>query len=110
MCTIKLFLKFGEEKYVRELYENGTIYFNTLQYFRKKEDQELRGDKYEGVSRIINSTSGTFHIPSINKTVNYLSLHAKQSYKIVVGNLYSLYCVSSFGFSNPLDFRIDEKI
>jgi hypothetical protein len=45
--TIKLFLKLGSEKNILDLFENGTIYMNTIEYFRKVEDEELRGDKYE---------------------------------------------------------------
>ena len=44
--TIKLFLKLGSEKNILDLFENGTIYMNTIEYFRKVEDEELRGDKY----------------------------------------------------------------
>ena len=32
-----------------------------------------------------------------------------ESYKTVLGNLYCLYSISSHGFPNPLDFKIDEK-
>ena len=43
--TIKLFLKLGSEENILDLFENGTIYMNTIEYFRKVEDEELRGDK-----------------------------------------------------------------
>lgn len=108
--TIALFLKFGSKEHMLDLYRNGTIYFNTIQYFRLIEDEELRGDKYEGASQIINSLPGSFHIPSLNHTVNYLSVHLKQSYEIIQGNLFCLYCASSCGFPNPNDFKIDERI
>ena len=53
METIVMFLKFGNEKNLMDLYKNGTIYMNSIQYFRKIEDDELRGASYEGVSEII---------------------------------------------------------
>ncbi len=41
-----MFLKIGQEEHIKDLYENGTIYLNTIEYFRKIEDEELRGNKY----------------------------------------------------------------
>ncbi len=107
--TIMLFLKFGSEKNILDLYENGTIYMNTIQYFRQIEDKELRGDKYEGVSRIINSLPGTFKISGIDREFKYLKAHIREAHKEIVGNIYSLYAVSSKGFPNPLDFKVNEK-
>ena len=107
--TIKLFLKLGSEKNILDLFENGTIYMNTIEYFRKVEDEELRGDKYEGVSKVINSLPGTFKIPGIDREFNYVKVHLKESYKEVLGNIYSLYAISSKGFPNPLDFKFDER-
>ena len=107
--TIKLFLKLGSEENVLDLFNNGTIYMNTIEYFRKVEDEELRGDKYEGVSRVINSLPGTFRIPGIDREFSYIKVHLKESYKEVLGNIYSLYAISSKGFPNPLDFKFDER-
>lgn len=107
--TIKLFLKLGSEENILDLFENGTIYMNTIEYFRKVEDEELRGDKYEGVSKVINSLPGTFKIPGIDREFNYIKVHLKESYKKVLGNIYSLYAISSKGFLNPLDFKFDER-
>lgn len=107
--TIKLFLKLGSEENILDLFENGTIYMNTIEYFRNVEDEELRGDKYEGVSRVINSLPGTFKLPVIDREFNYIKVHLKESYKEVLGNIYSLYAISSKGFPNPLDFKFDER-
>ena len=82
---------------------------NTIEYFRKVEDEELRGDKYEGVSKVINSLPGTFKIPGIDREFNYVKVHLKESYNEVLGNIYSLYAISSKGFPNPLDFKFDER-
>lgn len=107
--TIKVFLKLGSEENILDLFENGTIYMNTIEYFRKVEDKELRGDKYEGVSRIINSLPGTFKIPGIDREFNYIKMHLRESHKEVIGNIYSLYSISSKGFPNPLDFEFDKR-
>ncbi len=107
--TIKMFLKIGKEEHIKDLYENGTIYINTIEYFKKVEDEELRGDKYEGASEIINSLPGTFKIPGIERKFKFQKAHIKKAYDVVLGNIYSLYCISSKGFPNPLDFILDEK-
>lgn len=103
------FLKFGSLEYMTDLFENGTIYMNTIQHFRKVEDEELRGDKYEGASKIINSLPGTFRIPNIEREFNYQKIHLIESYNEVLGNIYSLYCISSHGFPNPIEFNIDSR-
>lgn len=107
--TIKMFLKIGKEEHIKDLYENGTIFINTIEYFRKIEDKELRGDKYEGVSEVINSLPGTFKIQGSIQEFKYQKIHLRKSHEILLGNIYSLYCISSKGFPNPLDFIMDEK-
>ena len=107
--TIKLFLKFGSEENILDLFENGTIYMNTIEYFRKVEDGELRGDKYEGVSRIINSLPSTIKIQGIDREFNFIKAHVREAHNEVIGNIYSLYAISSKGFPNPLDFEFDKR-
>ena len=108
--SIKMFIKFGQEEHIKELYYNGTIFMNSIQSFRTIEDGELRGDKYEGVSRIKNYPPGQFEIPKLGYKGNYLALQIRESYETILGNIFSLYCVSSHGWENPNDFRIDERI
>lgn len=107
--SIISFLKFGQEKYMKDLFYNGNLFFNPIQFFRKFEDNELRGDKYEGVTSIRNLPSGTFEIPKLNYKGNYISIHLRESYEHVLGNIYSLYCISSHGWESPNDFKIDHK-
>lgn len=107
--TIQVFLKFGQEKRILDLFENGTVYLNTVEYFRNVEDGLLRGDRYEGVSKITNLPPGKMTISELNMTVDYLNIHLKEAYEKVLGNLYCVYCVSSHGWENPLDFKIDER-
>lgn len=107
---INMFLKFGSEENVTDLFDNGTIYLNTLQYFRTIEDAELRGDNYEGISQIKNYPPGDFEISAINFKGKYISLHLKNAFEEVRGNIYSLYCISSFAIPNPSNFSIDERV
>jgi len=60
-----LFIKFGREQDMLDLFNNGTIYMNTINTFRTIEDNNLRGDSYEGIKQIWNFPSGQFEIPSL---------------------------------------------
>lgn len=103
------FLKFGKKEHIQDLYGNGTIFLNPIQYFRKLEDNGLRGDNYEGINKIHNLPSGEFKIESLNYKGKYISMQIKESYSEVLGNLYSLYAISSHGFPAPKDFKIDQR-
>ncbi|HTD39505.1 MAG TPA: hypothetical protein VK671_02710 [Mucilaginibacter sp.] len=108
--TIAMFLKFGSRENITDLFDNGTIYLNPLQYFRGVEDTELRGDRYEGVSQIKNYPPGSFEIPAINFKGKYINIHLKNAVAQVLGNIYSLYCISSFAIPNPIEFSIDQRV
>ncbi len=110
MHTIKVFLKFGCENDIIDVYRNGTIYMSPIQRFREIEDGLIRGDRYEGVISVRNYLPGKFEIPSIGFKGNHLGIHLRQTYENVLGNIYSLYCISSHGWKNPKDFKIDNKI
>lgn len=107
--VIKMFLKFGKEEHIKDLLENGTIYMNSIQFFRKFEDNGLRGDIYEGISELRNLPSGEFEIKSLNYKGKYVSFQIRESYEEVLGNIYSLYAISSFNIPNPLKFKINKK-
>jgi hypothetical protein len=106
---IKMFLKFGSQENMIDLIENGTIYMNTIEYFRKENNDGFRGDNYEGATKIINSLPGTFRIQKVEREFKYIKVHLKEAYEGVWGNLYCLYCISSHGFPNPLAFKLDER-
>ncbi len=108
--SIQMLLKFGSEKDITDMYLNGTIFMSPIQRFREIEDDELRGDLYEGVSRITNYLPGKFEIPEISFKGTHHGIHLRESYEKVLGNIYSLYCISSHGWKNPNDFFIDKRM
>src|SRR5688572_28614594 len=57
MEAIKM-VKFGERKYMDELYREGKIYMNTVDFFRTYEDKNGIGDEFEGVSYVLRNTVG----------------------------------------------------
>ncbi len=105
-----MFLKFGSKENINDLYKNGTIYMNSREYFRKIEDQELRGDSYEGVYEIRNYGPGKVHIPSTNFSFRYEHIHVPLSFNEVWGNIYCLYAISEQTVPEMFDFKMDERI
>ena len=51
-------VKFGEYKHIRQLQSEGLLYMNNLPYFQKIEDNELRGDKFDGIAHVRRGNSG----------------------------------------------------
>lgn len=108
MGTIISFLRFGSEERIKEIYQNGTIHINTIDYFKKHKDEKGRGDPYEGASKIVNYPPGEIEI--VGQKIKYLNLHVKQSYQYILGNIYSFYCISSYGFKEPKKIKIDPRM
>ncbi len=107
--TILSLIKMGTEKNMMNLLINGEIYLNPIDYFRKHEDDQLRGDPYEGGMEILNITGGTFNLAGIDREFSYEHLHALVKDHSIVGNLYCLYSISSFHYQNPIDFKFDSR-
>lgn len=61
MEAIKL-IKFGSQRNMEDLYLNGIVFMNTVQYFRNYKDEILKGDDKEGISYILrNASAEIFH-------------------------------------------------
>ncbi len=102
-------MKFGSHENMLDLLEKGAVYINTLQYFTKLEDSELRGDKFEGATRIVNSLPGTFRIPGIDKDIKFEKVQYTESYEYTLDNVYSLYSITNEHVAEFQKFKIDEK-
>ena len=111
---IYLFLKFGNKQNMEDLLYNGTIYLNTIEYFKNLEEQGLRGDDYEGVSFIRN-----YHEYKILKCemrfengnalpINPIEFSVRESNNIQ-GNIYSLYAIKTPDILEP-NYIIDSKV
>lgn len=111
-----IFFKFGSEENITDLFENGTIFFNTIDYFQKLEENGLRGDHYEGTTKITNSKSDklklTITIPEAGKEIpiKLSKFHLREFLKDVKGNLYSLYCLSHQDVLEIDNFKIDPRV
>lgn len=107
-------LKFGSETDIYDLYENGTLFLNTLQYFRSLEDQGLRGDNYEGILEIKNYPPGTFDLVQegkvLAKGIRYENLHLKKSAEKLIGNVYCMYALRPLHLERQNIFRFDQRV
>ncbi len=110
---IHCFIKFGSKQSIQDLFENGTIYCNPVQYFKTLEDK-FRGDNYEGATYIKNYPPGTFKISIAGKPIdrefNYLNFHLKGAYEKTLGNIYSLFYLSSKNLRGDKPVTIDQRI
>ncbi len=102
-------LKFGNEKHITDLYENGTIYINPIEYFRKIEDNNVRGDSYEGVIMTHNISRGKIKFSSYPHELDFINGHYRQSYDEVYGNIYCMYAISNRTITDVNDFQIDAR-
>jgi hypothetical protein len=115
MSTVNIltFIKFGSEKNILDLYENGSIYCNTIEYFRKLEDDYLRGDSYEGTFKITNyppDSKITLKLPN-NKDLELKTakLHLREFYTDLIGNIYCLTAITKEEIVKLGTLKLDSK-
>jgi len=111
------FLKFGAKEHITDLFENGTIYCKPFDYFINIEDQEVRGDKYEGTKRISNyhehqKLEVRFKIKETGKTINLNPkfFHLREHVNDIQGNLFCLYALKTPEISTKSSFKIDSRV
>ena len=111
-----IFFKFGNEENITDLFENGTIYFNTIDYFQRLEGQGLRGDDYEGTTKIINHKSDKLKLTiTISETekeipIKLSKFDLREFLKDIKGNLFSLYCLRHQDMFESGNFKIDPRV
>jgi hypothetical protein len=111
-----IFFKFGSEKDISDLFENGTIFFNTIDYFQRLEIQGVRGDHYEGTTKITNHKSDklklTITIPETREEIpiKLSKFHLREFLTDIKGNLYSLYCLRHQDIFEDDNFKIDLRV
>lgn len=49
---IRFLIKIGKKEHIDDLLKNGTIFMNTMDFFIDYEENELKGDKDEGLAGI----------------------------------------------------------
>ena len=105
---IVAFAKFGSKEFMEDLLENGTIFLNTVNAFKKMEDN-YRGDKDEGVSDIIQAEYAemelqlppalggkTIRLDKNNGLVGPITISDKDYTNTNIYSLYMIYADESF--------------
>ena len=105
------FVKFGEEKYMTDLLKNGTLYINTVNKFKKIDDQ-FRGDKNEGASDILQSEHARLEMTlpdgnkiTLDKNTGLINQIIMSNNDYTNTNIYSLYMIKP-----QEDFKVDSKM
>ena len=112
---ILMFFKFGSKENMMDLYKNGTIYLNTIDYFKNLEEQGLRGDDFEGTSFIKNYHEYKTidyeikfeHGKSI--PINPVKLSVRGNNNITQGNIFSLFAIKTPDILDD-NFKIDDRV
>jgi hypothetical protein len=105
-------LKFGSEAHIRDLYQNGTLYFNTLEKFRTDEDKDLRGDKYEGNSFISNLFKGDVFAIEDDKEIllGNADFHIRGYKDPVPGNVFCMYAIHTGSLKGGQKYDFDKRV
>ena len=112
---IYLLLKFGSEKNILDLYENGTVYLNTFEYFQRVENN-FQGDFDEATIHLKNykdPSKYTIELEDLitGKKFKHTPSALATKYKnLSPGNLYSMYCVRKSELIDGQKLRIEPKL
>ena len=108
-------IKFSKEKYIKDLYEKGTIFLNTFDYFQTQENNNFRGDPEEATVQIKNFPDPENYVIELTDTKTGESIRKIPgevflSYKnLNAGNLYCMTCIKHSDFKKG-KFQIDSKL
>lgn len=92
------FLKLGSKENCYDLFNNGTIFCNTLHYFAQLKDENFRGDFYEAVDFVKNIHNVSLYQFAPNGFSGHLSTGTLKVTRSInhnhpIGNLYCIYCL-----------------
>lgn len=109
--SVKFLIKFGSEENIKNLFEKGEIYMNTIKTFKDFDKKDI-GDKYEGSSEILNPSESklTFKFPNNPITINPIKLQLWQTPKEHIGNIYSTYAISDQLVKRKNIHKIDPRM
>jgi len=109
-----ILIKFGKKEDMKDLIYNGTVYCNTIEYFRKCEQKE-RGDSFEGTLEIRNYDEEDEHqfmavLPKSGKQLSARKFKFRKYLTDIKGNLYCMYSLNAKIVSQQQRFKIDPKM
>lgn len=95
-----IFIKFGNKSHLLKLQKEGLLYCNTIDFFSKLEDGNVRGDDHENIVEFDYIENGIIEIspkddPSvITMTLKVKSIKMKTSRSDPFGNLFCLHAIN----------------
>jgi len=93
---IELIINLGKYDYMKELVEKGLLYLNTLEFYRKLENDDERRDLNEGAVKVCNLQGGVLYIKDSEtdefKTVAQLTKSTIRELNSNIQNL-NVYCL-----------------
>jgi hypothetical protein len=101
-------VKFGQYEHLCQLRDEGLLYLNNLPYFWKiEEDEELRGDPFDGVAEVLRGSKGTVtprNGPGVPVDVHnwVIRVHPPEAEKM---NIFCMCAVHPSAGSFPVDER-----
>ena len=100
-------VKFGQHEHISQLQDEGLLYLNSLPYFWEIEDQELRGDPFDGVDEVARGHKGTVTLANGADTpievANWtMRIHPPEPERI---NIFCMYALRPSVGSFPVDER-----
>lgn len=108
-CINKL-VKFGQKEHLEALLNDGVIYMNNIEYFRKYEESQpdhLRGDRYECFDYISqNNKILCFNEMASNSTFEVNDATVFENRNMYIGYLCCMYAVYSDKVNTPIDKRM----
>ena len=116
MKKVVFLLKFGKKKHIENLYEKGTIFCNTISFFRNFEKNDFIGDKFEGTTSIKNSKKEVDYKLTLDYKsdkpieLNLSNWKMRSFYENPKGNLFCLYSINLDDINQNQQFFIDLKM
>jgi hypothetical protein len=100
-----VFLRFGKKEHIKSFIENGTIYMNTVSYFKNLEGDNERADKNENITGLHQANTIKMHIngKEIKGLTNQVTFYIPEQDKHIATHVYCLSHISG-------DVREDGKL
>lgn len=105
---IKGLIKFGQKEHLEALLNDGVIYMNNIDYFRKYEESQpehLRGDRYECFDYISQNNKAIILDES---SIEFENVTVFENRKTYPGYLYCMYAIHTDDSNSQIDSRMLE--
>ncbi len=109
-------IKFGSTEHIRQLQDEGLMFFNTLAYYQHIEDGHLRGDQDEGIHSVYQSSSARIIVDdgseahTIDQSSGLVDIVKFSMCSDVNTNVYCMTAItdSNFGPVDPRNFKFGD--